>query len=270
MLGEEQTYALKNQKLSLDELSDELNDLLKSNNISKSLSDIFSIIDGVNASALPQTDTSWMSMVLHPMPSKLGKKLSAMRKNRFLSSIKNTTASSEERLVSLRNMMEKQNLQGYLIPRADEYQSEYLPKSSQRLAWLTGFDGSAGFAIVLKQRAAIFTDGRYTLQIRDQVDEKHFEIYNTAEMLPLDWLESNLSKNDCIGFDPWLHTCDEVIKISTVLASKDAEAIKLSKNLIDEIWLDRPPVPLGPITPHPEIYAGEAVASKFDTINKYA
>ena len=267
MLGEEQTYALKNQKLSLDELSDELNDLLKSNNISKSLSDIFSIIDGVNASALPQTDTSWMSMVLHPMPSKLGKKLSAMRKNRFLSSIKNTTASSEERLVSLRNMMEKQNLQGYLIPRADEYQSEYLPKSSQRLAWLTGFDGSAGFAIVLKQRAAIFTDGRYTLQIRDQVDEKHFEIYNTAEMLPLDWLESNLSKNDCIGFDPWLHTCDEVIKISTVLASKDAEAIKLSKNLIDEIWLDRPPVPLGPITPHPEIYAGEAVASKFDTIN---
>ena len=267
MLGEEQTYALKNQKLSLDELSDELNDLLKSNNISKSLYDIFSIIDGVNASALPQTDTSWMSMVLHPMPSELGKKLSAMRKNRFLSSIKNTTASSEERLVSLRNIMEKQNLQGYLIPRADEYQSEYLPKSSQRLAWLTGFDGSAGFAIVLKQRAAIFTDGRYTLQIRDQVDEKHFEIYNTAEMLPLDWLESNLSKNDCIGFDPWLHTCDEVIKISTVLASKDAEAIKLSKNLIDEIWLDRPPVPLGPITPHPEIYAGEAVASKFDTIN---
>ena len=267
MLGEEQTYALKNQKRSLDELSDELNDLLKSNNISKSLSDIFSIIDGVNASALPQTDTSWMSMVLHPMPPKLGKKLSAMRKNRFLSSIKNTTASSEERLVSLRNMMEKQNLQGYLIPRADEYQSEYLPKSSQRLAWLTGFDGSAGFAIVLKQRAAIFPDGRYTLQIRDQVDEKHFEIYNTAEMLPLDWLESNLSKNDCIGFDPWLHTCDEVKKISTVLASKDAEAIKLSKNLIDEIWLDRPPVPLGPITPHPKIYAGEAVASKLDTIN---
>ena len=267
MLGEEKTYALKNQKLSVDELSDELNDLLKSNNISKSLYDIFSIIDGVNAAALPQTDTSWMSMVLHPMPSKLGEKLSAMRKNRFLSSIKNTTASSEERLVSLRNIMEKQNLQGYLIPRADEYQSEYLPKSSQRLAWLTGFDGSAGFAIVLKQRAAIFTDGRYTLQIRDQVDEKHFEIYNTAEMLPLDWLESNLSKNDCIGFDPWLHTCDEVIKISTVLASKDAEAIKLSKNLIDEIWLDRPPVPLGPITPHPEIYAGEAVASKFDTIN---
>ena len=113
MLGEEQTYALENQKLSLDELSDELNDLLKSNNISKSLSDIFSIIDGVNASALPQTDTSWMSMVLHPMPSKLGEKLSAMRKNRLLSSIKNTTASSEERLVSLRKMMEKQNLQGY-------------------------------------------------------------------------------------------------------------------------------------------------------------
>ena len=69
--------------------------------------------------------------------------------------------------VPLLGMMEKQNLQGYLIPRADEYQSEYLPKSSQRLAWLTGFDGSAGFAIVLKQRAAIFTDGRYTLQIRD-------------------------------------------------------------------------------------------------------
>ena len=77
MLGEEQTHALKNQKLSLGELSDELNGLLKSNNISKSLSDIFSIIDGVNASALPQTDTSWMSMVLHPMPSELGKKLSA-------------------------------------------------------------------------------------------------------------------------------------------------------------------------------------------------
>ena len=267
MLGEEQTYALKKEKRSSDELSDELIKLLKSYNISKSLSDIFSIVDGVNASALPQTDNCWMSMVLHPIPSELEQTLGAIRKDRFLSSIKKQPAFSKERLGSLRKTMDEKNLQGYLIPRADEYQSEYLPKSSQRLAWLTGFDGSAGFAIVLKQRAAIFTDGRYTLQIRDQVDKKYFEIYNTAEMPPLDWLESNLGKNDRIGFDPWLHTCDEVIKISTVLKSKNAEAIKLSKNLIDEIWLDRPPVPLGPITPHPEIYAGESVASKFDTIN---
>ncbi len=141
MLGEEQTYALKNQKLSLDRLSDQLNELLKSNNISKSLSDIFSIIDGVNASALPQTDNSWMSMVLHPMPSQLAKTLDAIRKNRFLSSVKNTPAFIEERLVSLRKVMEKQNLHGYLIPRADEYQSEYLTKYYQLLAWLTGFYG---------------------------------------------------------------------------------------------------------------------------------
>ena len=84
---------------------------------------------------------------------------------------------------------------------------------------------------------------------------------------PLEWLKTNLVQNERIGFDPWLHTCDEVTKINSVLASKNATAIKLPKNLIDEIWIDRPPVPLAPIIPHPEIYSGEAFTSKFGAIN---
>ena len=178
-------------------------------------------------------------MVAHTISAELRLTLCELREQRLRSFSRKTSDASVQRLCLLRKMMDEQNLDGFLLPRADEYQSEYLPRSSQRLAWLTGFDGSAGFAIVLMRCAAIFTDGRYTLQIRDQVNEKYFEIYNTAEMLPLEWLKTNLVQNERIGFDPWLHTCDEVTKINSVLASKNATAIKLPKNLIDQIWIDR-------------------------------
>ena len=105
-----------------------------------------------------------------------------LREQRLRSFSRKTSDASEQRLCLLRKVMGEQNLDGFLLPRADEYQSEYLPRSSQRLAWLTGFDGSAGFAIVLAGCAAIFTDGRYTLQIRDQVNEKYFEIFNILSL----------------------------------------------------------------------------------------
>ena len=267
MSGEETSKILENQRNLLDELSSRLNSLLKHHNISMSLSEVFAIVDGVNASALSQADDGWLSMIAHSVSGELRLTLCELREQRLRSFSRKTSDASEQRLCLLRKMMDEQNLDGFLLPRADEYQSEYLPRSSQRLAWLTGFDGSAGFAIVLMRCAAIFTDGRYTLQIRDQVSEKYFEIYNTAEMLPLEWLKTNLVQNERIGFDPWLHTCDEVTKINSVLASKNATAIKLPKNLIDEIWIDRPPVPLAPIIPHPEIYSGESFTSKFGAIN---
>ena len=233
MSGEETSKILEDQRNLLDELSSRLNSLLKRHNISMSLSEVFAIVDGVNASALSQTDDGWVSMVSHSVSAELRLTLCELREQRLRSFSRKTSDASEQRLCLLRKVMDEQNLDGFLLPRADEYQSEYLPRSSQRLAWLTGFDGSAGFAIVLAGCAAIFTDGRYTLQIRDQVNEKYFEIFNTAEMLPLEWLKANLVQNERIGFDPWLHTCDEVLKINSVLASKNATEIQLPKNLID-------------------------------------
>ena len=162
--------------------------------------------------------------------------------------------------------MRKQGFDGFLIPRADQHQNEYVAESEERLAWLSGFTGSAGLAIVLKDRAAIFVDGRYTLAVHDQVDTTIFEPVELVKTSPEAWLEKNLRKNAKLAYDPWLHTHNQVERLSRAATAAGAELLPAKRNLVDLIWTDRPEPPLGLISLHPPRLAGESAPKKLARI----
>jgi Xaa-Pro aminopeptidase len=178
------------------------------------------------------------------------------------SSPPDSTTISAPRLAALRAKLAEQRLDGFIVPRADEHQGEYVPANAERLRWLTGFDGSAGQAIVLAERAALFVDGRYTLQVRDQVDTGLFEICHLMETPPPGWLADAAAAGWKIGYDPWLHTPDGVKRLSRALARSDAELVPVGQNPIDAIWTERPPPPGDPFTAHPLDYAGVTSSKK--------
>jgi Xaa-Pro aminopeptidase len=170
------------------------------------------------------------------------------------------------RVAALRTEMRRLGLDGFIVPRADRHQNEYVPSSEERLAWLSGFTGSAGVAIVLRDRAAIFVDGRYALAVRDQVDLAIFEPLGLAAPGPAKWLEANLRKGARFGYDPWLHTPDQVERLKKALQSVGGELIAVEPNPIDSLWTDRPAQSLGKISLHPHKHAGEAAAQKFSRV----
>ncbi len=148
------------------------------------------------------------------------------------------------------------------MPRADEHQGEYVALRAQRLAWLTGFTGSAGIAAVLKDRAAIFIDGRYTLQVRSQVDVRQFEPRHLTDE-PLDaWLAQHLKSGERVGYDPWLHTVDAVAKLKAAAERVGAGLVATEGNPLDAVWQDQPPAPLGPVVAHGGEFAGVESADK--------
>ncbi len=173
---------------------------------------------------------------------------------------------SAERLAALRAHMRQANLDGYLVPHADEHQSEYLPPSAERLAWLTGFTGSAGAAAVLAGEAALFVDGRYTLQASAETDAALFQIVDLAETPPSKWLAQKIEAGDRIGYDPMLFTVAEVKRLDERCRTAGGELVPVSGNLIDAIWVDRPAAPAAPVELHPIEYAGRSAAEKIAEI----
>jgi Xaa-Pro aminopeptidase len=166
------------------------------------------------------------------------------------------------RVAALRAELTKRGLAGFIVPLADEYQSEYLPLCSQRLAWICGFTGSAGLAIVLADAAAAWSDGRYTLQLRDQVDQGVFELCHTTESPPDGWLARNLKAGDRLGYDPWLHHLAPIAQWRQACEKAGAELVAVTDNPVDAVWRDRPPPPLGPVVAHDIRFAGAASADK--------
>jgi Xaa-Pro aminopeptidase len=166
------------------------------------------------------------------------------------------------RLAALRAELERRGLSGFMVPRADEHQGEYVPRRSQRLGWLTGFRGSAGLAIVLIDRAAIFIDGRYTLAVRSQVDTDAFVPHQIPEESPEAWIAANLPKGGRLGFDPWLVTVDGHERYARACQRAGAEFVPVDANPVDSVWTDRPPAPLAPVLPHPDEFAGESSDAK--------
>jgi Xaa-Pro aminopeptidase len=175
-------------------------------------------------------------------------------------------AATAARVAQLRSELARRGLTGFIVPRADRHQNEYLPPSEERLAWLTGFTGSAGVAIVLADRAAIFVDGRYTLQVRDQIDGDLFEVVHLIETPPDTWIETNLGAGAKLGYDPWLHTVDGAEKLAKACATAGAALTPTEPNPIDAIWSGRPAPPLGPVTLHDRRYAGEDAAAKLERV----
>ncbi|CAA7624234.1 aminopeptidase P family protein [Magnetospirillum sp. UT-4] len=162
----------------------------------------------------------------------------------------------------VRAELARRGLTGFVVPRADEHQGEYVAPSAQRLAWLTGFTGSAGLAVVLAARAAIFVDGRYTLQVRHEVDCHRFEPVHMVETPPARWLGEVLTAGDVLGFDPWLHTADQVDALAAACERAGARLERCAGNPIDAVWRDRPPPPAEPVVPHPLAHAGRSAAEK--------
>ena len=175
-------------------------------------------------------------------------------------------AASVQRVKALRTELARRALTGFVVPRADRHQNEYVPASEERLAWLTGFAGSAGTVIVLMERAVLFVDGRYTLQVREQVDTSLFTIEHLVETPPDKWIEQNLSSSDRLGYDPWLHTAEGAERLGKACTAVGATLVAVEPDLIDAIWTARPAPPLGALSLHDLRFAGEAADTKLARI----
>jgi Xaa-Pro aminopeptidase len=167
-----------------------------------------------------------------------------------------------DRLKALREQLKANQLDGFVVPLTDEHMSEYVGSYAQRLAWLTGFEGSAGSAVVLPEEAAIFVDGRYTLQVRQQVSPTEWSYQSVPETSTTEWLKEHAPQGARIGYDPWLHTRDWVQKAKEALATRGAELVPVARNPIDEVWKDRPEASKAHLIVQPDRYAGKSAAEK--------
>src|SRR3990170_2576405 len=171
-------------------------------------------------------------------------------------------SSYADRLAALREQLKADRLDGFVVPLTDEHMSEYVGSYAQRLARLTGFEGSAGSAIVLPQEAAIFVDGRYTLQVRAQVSASEWSYQSVPETNITEWLKEHAPEGARIGYDAWLHSRDWVRQASAALAARGAELVAVRRNPIDVVWEDRPEASKARLVVHPDKYAGKSAAEK--------
>ena len=167
-----------------------------------------------------------------------------------------------QRLALLRAELAARGLVGFIVPRSDAHQGEYVAPSDERLAWLTGFTGSAGFCVVLPDTAGVFIDGRYRVQVSGQIAASAFTPVHWPEVSAAEWLREHAPRGAVIGFDPWLHTPDEIGKIEAGLKGSGISLRALADNPLDAVWTDRPaPVP-GRVRAHPLALAGRSGADK--------
>ncbi len=178
------------------------------------------------------------------------------------------SARSTVRVARLREELSRQALDGFVVPRSDEHQGEYVAAYAERLSWLTGFDGSAGSALLMRDKGAIFVDGRYTLQAREQVDTAIFEPHNVADCPPDKWISENVRVGQRIGFDPWLHTVNQIKRLQKACKQARIELVSVSKNPIDAVWADQPALPRHQIIMHQIQYAGEHARTKLAKLSE--
>jgi Xaa-Pro aminopeptidase len=225
------------------------------------------LMEGVLA-APDEIGTSWHTLVADPVTPALADALVGLQAAKAKTYRNGLSAQDFERLPRaarlgrLREEMASQGLDGFIVPRADEHQGEYVPPRGQRLAWLTGFTGSAGVAIVLRDRAALFVDGRYTLQAAAQVDTQLFETRHLIDEPPARWIETALTPGMVLGHDPWLHTPHDVERFRVAAEKAGASLRAVSENPLDLAWFGRPAAPIAPVVPHAERFAGESAQSK--------
>ncbi len=173
-----------------------------------------------------------------------------------------STPDHADRLARLRAELARRGLDGFVVPISDEHMSEYVGAYAQRMAWLTGFGGSAGTAAVLPAKAAVFVDGRYTVQVRDQVDGSLYDYVGVPQSSVAEWLGANVSAGQKIGYDPWLHGIDWARGLAAALTAKGASLIAVDSNPIDAVWDDQPAPSAAPIAVYDTEQAGQSAADK--------
>ena len=222
-----------------------------------------SVAAGPSADLPNRTTDNWPSLLGRGLGQELTGALNdlvAAAADRYADVLENPAP--DLRLAALRAELHDRDLDGFIVPLSDENYTEFVPLRAHRLAWLTGFTGSAGIAVVLREKAALFVDGRYTLQVRDQVPDELFSFHHVSEEPPSEWMADNLSAGARFAYDPWLHTENEVSKLAGACKKADAELVALDSNPIDAVWQEQPPAPVSPTVPHDLRYAGESSADK--------
>ncbi|MFN7030223.1 MAG: aminopeptidase P family protein [Sphingopyxis sp.] len=177
-----------------------------------------------------------------------------------------SSAIHAERLARVRAALKALGLDGFVVPISDEHMSEYVGDYAQRMAWLTGFGGSAGTAAVLPTKAAVFIDGRYTVQVRDQVDGSLFDYVGVPQSSVAEWLGANVSAGQKVGFDPWLHGIDWARSLGRALTAKGAQLVAVDKNPLDAAWDDQPEPSAAPVAVHDVALAGQSAVEKREVI----
>ena len=233
----------------------ELKKFLQKEEVNRSAVYIEELINAVAAGPDPEAALGnpdlWLTLIGERISAKFKRFLCsalviAQNNNYGLKEIKDPDCHNK-RLIDFQNYLKKVQLTGFIVPLSDEYQSEYVAKHSQRLEWLTGFTGSAGTALVLRNKAAIFVDGRYTLQARNEVNTNLYEIIHLSEISPSSWIKKMMKEKEVLGYDPWLHTVQNITQFQKI---SDAGNIKFQAtkfNPIDKIWKDQPQQPITPI-----------------------
>ncbi|MCB1518292.1 MAG: aminopeptidase P family protein [Hyphomicrobiaceae bacterium] len=179
---------------------------------------------------------------------------------------KTDPASVAPRIAALRELLKRENIDAFLVPRTDAHRGENVPESEERLAYITGFTGSAGIAVIAREKAALFVDGRYQLQAPAQTDTSIVQLMNIPEDKVSDWITDNLHPGAIVGYDPWLHTVSEIATLANEIGA--AEKLRPIRNLIDEIWTDRPAPPMGPIEILGTNRAGKASRVKISDLER--
>jgi Xaa-Pro aminopeptidase len=249
--------------------------LLKEAGASVDLKGLMAMLPGLQAAPASIDDEAWVALVAPAPGAALRAQLAAWRAR----SAPPETATAAlptppskavlaEHLAALRHELSRRGLAGFIVPRADEHQGEYVPPRAERLAWLTGFTGSAGMAVVLAGEASLFVDGRYTLQAPAQVNPDCFTVRHLTEQPPEAWTATRLARGQTFGFDPWLHTVDGVARLRAALEPAGIALAACPDNPLDAVWADQPPPPLAPVLPQALDHAGRDAADKRQAVGK--
>lgn len=243
-----------------------LAELLRQAGLSDDLGGLDALLTGIDAAPPPRQGDAWLELIGRNLPDALIAALQARR-----AALRQPAAGLPDRakrLAGLRNVLREREVDGFVLMRTDEHGSEYLPGYAERVAWLTGFTGSAAQAAVLMDRATVLSDGRYTVQLEQQVDDSLFERRHQVEQPLTAWLEEHLPQGGRLGFDPWLARRAERDRLEAVVKAKGGILVALDPNPVDAVWSDRPPPPIAPVRIHDERHAGESSADKRERIGR--
>ncbi|QCN94939.1 aminopeptidase P family protein [Azospirillum argentinense] len=223
--------------------------------------DIRSLVAGVLAAPEGEDPDGWMVLVGARLPEDLAGQLRALKADLADGRVAEAP-DYPARIAALRGVLARADLDGFIVPRGDEHQGEYVPPRAQRLAWLTGFTGSAGHAVVGRQRAAIFVDGRYTLQVQTEVSGDLYEYRHLVDDPLTEWAGEALPRGGRLGYDPWLHTAGWVERTRQQMERIGLSLVPCPDNPVDRVWTDQPPPPLAPVVTQDLVFAGDSAADK--------